>query len=414
MRRVILYIFVVLCTMGCTKNTKEIEQEFFIREQAEQVTLMYLMGTDLSRFYKQNIEGAKSAIERGALGRHGRFYYSEADSYDSMTLYEMKQNVLGALVVREVKSYDLNSYSEGALSQVITDIKSDLGSEEGDEPRFNLIASSHGTGWVLTQHTSISSGKRLVYEDRFSEWEPLGSTIKTRYLGCTNDGSMNIEDLRKEIASADVKFGYIIFDACFMSSVESLYRVRECADYIVASPCEIMGDGFPYKTIVPQLFTDDGREFDLQRVCEKYHDYYTQESYIKSGCIAMCVTSELEALAEAQKALTLSPISDLGALQSYEGRTDHIFFDLRDYIDHSAEEDSYLAAYYEQFDRAFPAECRLSTDSFYSLIGDSGYTKIHSYSGVTTSAPTTAKSYDTEWLDEPWAVATTTAVPSVD
>ena len=45
----------------------------------------------------------------------------------------------------------------------------------------------------------------------------------------------------------------IIFDACFMSSVEALYDLRSVAPYIVAAPAAVMSGGFPYSTMVPLL-----------------------------------------------------------------------------------------------------------------------------------------------------------------
>ena len=69
---------------------------------------------------------------------------------------------------------------------------------------------------------------------------------------------MDISELAAAIDGSGVRFDYLLFDACFMSSVEALYDLRRAADYIVASPCEVMAHGFPYDTVIPSLFADDG------------------------------------------------------------------------------------------------------------------------------------------------------------
>ena len=78
---------------------------------------------------------------------------------------------------------------------------------------------------------------------------------------------MDISELAAAIDGSGVRFDYLLFDACFMSSVEALYDLRRAADYIVASPCEVMAHGFPYDTVIPSLFADDGARYDLAAAC---------------------------------------------------------------------------------------------------------------------------------------------------
>ena len=66
---------------------------------------------------------------------------------------------------------------------------------------------------------------------------------------------------------------YLLFDACFMANIETLYDLRECTDYVIAAPCEIMGEGFPYERAMPWFFTDGGKTRDLTKVCEAFWNF---------------------------------------------------------------------------------------------------------------------------------------------
>ena len=76
---------------------------------------------------------------------------------------------------------------------------------------YGLIYWSHGEGWIPT---------------------PLPST---RWIGNDKTGGghyMNIEDLKLVLQNAP-HFDFIMFDACFMQSVEVAYELRDCCDYYI-------------------------------------------------------------------------------------------------------------------------------------------------------------------------------------
>lgn len=80
-----------------------------------------------------------------------------------------------------------------------------------------------------------------------------------------------------------MRFDYLLFELLFQSSVEALYDLRRAADYIVASPCEVMAHGFPYDTVIPSLFADDGARYDLAAACRNVYEYYNTVDSYKSG-----------------------------------------------------------------------------------------------------------------------------------
>jgi hypothetical protein len=218
-------------------------------------------------------------------------------------------------------------------------------------------------------------------------WEPKGDVV-TRYLGedSTPQNRFDVTDLAQAIASTGVKMEYILFDACFMANVESIYDLRNNAKYIVGSPCEIMGAGFPYANIMPELLKGNGISYDLEAVCRKFNeDYAANPGY--SGTIALFDCAQLDGLAQAVKRVNNAEKKDykLSNIQSYEGLSPHVFFDLGDYVDKMCADEAAKSAFNEQLNRTVLSKYTL--DTFLSMYGTSGRYKIDVFTGMSTSAP---------------------------
>ncbi|MFR9641873.1 MAG: clostripain-related cysteine peptidase [Rikenellaceae bacterium] len=395
-----LLLVVVLASCDGDDGSAQITPDPDPDSPTPQTTIMYFAGTDLSSYYKKNILSAEEAVESGALG-NGRFLYYLTETSSSGTLYELRYSG-GQAEHEQIKTYSDSPSLDGAtLTSVITEAM-----EYAPAEKYNLIMSSHATGWVLSSHPDVKS-----VTDRYLNtiWESTGEYV-TRFLGISMDGYMDISDLRLALYDTGVKFGYIIFDSCFMSSVEALYNLRNRADYIVASPCEVMGDGMPYCWLLPELFEDSGSTADLEGACRAYYDYnvlYNIGAYnCPVACVALCVTSELEALAEvASRIYSSSDSAPSGStLQVYDGLDDHVFYDLEQYILAMCDDDELKAEFAAQFDKTFPEGGRYHTDYYYAALGSNdGLKPISYYSGVTTSDPSTK--FQDEWLETSWAVA---------
>jgi hypothetical protein len=100
---------------------------------------------------------------------------------------------------------------------------------------YALALCSHGSGWLFDDLASASqSGSRRSFG------------VDNGYRSSSTSGRrMNIPVLAS-VLSGCPHFDYILFDACFMQSVEVAYELRHTADYIIASPAEIPASGAPY------------------------------------------------------------------------------------------------------------------------------------------------------------------------
>lgn len=140
----------------------------------------------------------------------------------------------------------------------------------------------------------------FVYWSHGDGWMPYPLPA-TRWVGQdtgSGDNRMNLSELKQVLDSAP-HFDFIMFDACFMQSVEVAYELRDYADYYIASPTETPGPGAPYDAIFPYMLEKGASE----KLAEAYFNVY-QDMYQKVGTdwqygvsIAVVKTSELEQLA---------------------------------------------------------------------------------------------------------------------
>ncbi len=355
--------------------------------------LFVFIGTSLQRFFDWNLKAALAAMTPQIPGdgrvaalcyREGVWQIAELDC-DPMT---------GRSAITTLKTFD---HPDRSRPEFLTEVLNEM-MQLIPASSYGVVFGGHGTGWV--PKSSSRSGRSPAPR----ETTPPDPCPITRYFG--EEGSIfDIDQIAASLQATGVRFEYLIFDDCFMSNIETLYSLRESSRYIVASPCEILGEGFPYGYVIPALFAgEDPTPERLQRVCEKFYNYYLSEynPVYPSGCIALTRCDELEALADVSQQLfaSASKTCDPSQLQSYEGMTSHLFYDFRQYAEQVATDAGALDLFREQFDRTFPPECRLHTPSFYSWHSRPLMLPINYYSGVTCSAP--AQLYSTENRQTAW------------
>jgi hypothetical protein len=167
--------------------------------------------------------------------------------------------------------------------------------------RYGLVLSSHGMAWVPSTATAYFTRSR----SRTGEEWPA-----TKYFGQDDNpgptGYLETEEL--VAALPDGRFDYILFDACFMASVEVEYALRAKADYIIAAPTEVISDGFPYADIIGELLA---AKPDLKAVCRTYYEHYAAhpDSRYHSAAVSLVRTSELEALCDVHARLWRSALA---------------------------------------------------------------------------------------------------------
>ena len=373
-------------------------------------TLMFVfLGTSLDRYFKTNIDDAKKAISTGILGDSNRVLIFRQEfarrahiseiCYDPTSKTCIERRVVSDIVL------PASQLTTESLAEYINTMAT-----EAPAKRYGVVLAGHGQAWLPYEYVNKNKSSISTLSTSFSTWAPALGAEVTRAYGESNV-LFDIEEVAEAIDLSGVELDYILFDACFMSNIESVYDLRNSANYIIASPCEIMGRGFPYERTLPYLFEDNGMSTNYNKAAESYYLFYRDE-YVggqRSGSIAVIDCNEVEALADATKNVLKSMTTgwyDRNDLQTYEGENPHRFFDFGEWVNVVATDNSALEAFNTQLAKTVIA--KYSLDSFYSAYGSYGTYPINLdiYSGITTSAPTESEIYsymlNTNWCKYVW------------
>ena len=222
---------------------------------------------------------------------------------------------------------------------------------------YGLIFASHGSGWLPENYYSNPSayerehsqpGAKTQFGLKFQRAPiPEGDLSETDpFYGLTRSIGNDAERVGSSLIQHEMSIGefvsgipfhldYILFDMCFSSGAEIYYGLKDVADYVMGSPCEVMADGmFDYTTVTSYLI---GRETpDLYRLAEdSFKRYDSRTGFERSAALSLSSSAGMEALASVCKPLfetyrTALNNVDYTTVQGYYRSGRHYFFDLED------------------------------------------------------------------------------------
>ena len=266
-------------------------------KQPQRTVLAYIVSDNsLSYFSDSDINEMLEGIKSVDTQVNNLLVY--ADSNTTPVLYRITKDKKGNAIKEIIREYDEQvSTSPQVMKEVCNTVFTNYPAQS-----YGLIYWSHGEGWKPM---------------------PLAAT---RWIGQDKgDGTTdytNIDELKQVLASVP-HLDFLLFDACFMMTVEVAYALRDEADYIIASPTEIPGPGAPYDVLVPAMFKKEGSIKIAQAYYEHYNALYdsgknNSDNYWTAGVsIAALKTSALSALAQAtNQALSKATSINLPAIKS--------------------------------------------------------------------------------------------------
>lgn len=264
---------------------------------------------------------------------------------------------------------------------------------------------------VLQKMLDNSSGQRygLIYWSHGSGWLPAfkGHALMTRSLGEDNGVSMDVEDMADVIANLK-KADFIMMDACFMGGVETAYAMHEATDYLIASPTQIMGIGFPYAKMLPLMMK--GTVSSYSKALSAYLDAANSDladGLDSPSAIASLVDcSKIDALASAFRQIVMhcdtSKTLNIDSIQPYDSYNRHVYYDLGQFafLIATSEDD------YEMFTRQLGKTVvfKVSTPTIFTQSnGRDSLLKILTSSGLSTYIPFSGNLYyDLEYSKTAW------------
>lgn len=392
MKRLLYILTLFVCFSACEDNYSNLPRK------AEHTLLMYLPWSgnatpsggnfNLLSYFYTNIEDIEQSISESGLNAE-RVLVFISTSPTQASLFEIEL-FKGKIVRLPLKSYTDPAFTTAeGLASILRDV---IGFAPAKT--YSMTIGSHGMGWLPV---SVASSRNV---DLKMHWE-MNTPVLTRFFGGTiAQYQTDISTLAQAIAATGVVMEYILFDDCYLSTIEVAYDLRHVAKYIIACPTEIMAHGMPYDLIGQYLL----RNPNYEAIVETFYNFYRTYQY-PYGTIGIVDTSQLDHMASIMKDINtrFSFDSSLrGTLQKMDGYSPTIFFDYGDYVAKLCTDSELLDRFDTQLARTVPY--KRNTGSYYSASTGSPH-QIVTYSGVTISDPST-NSLATPKTETAWYKAT--------
>ena len=348
--------------------------------------------TGLLGYLQNNIDSiCDGIIDRKGLN-NSRVLVFLSDKYNHSTLYDLQYNATTKSVDRvPLKEYEGASYASAeGIADIMNEVKT-----QADALNYALIVGVHGCGW-----TYASDWSRYPYYARPSVTRPSDNNFSgiqfgpdpnaplTRFFGSVSlaENAIDISTLAEGIRESGLKMQYILFDACYMSNIETAYELKDVTNYMIASGSEIMAAGLPYRSMWSYLNSPTP---NYSGIVSTSVNFYKNNSSAPFCNLAAIDCRQVEKLASVMKDINaeyqLSASVSLDSIQHLDGFRPNLFYDLETYVD-SLRPSGYLL---DQFKSQLKLTIKASdhTDEAYTCIYSSDSFKIKNYCGITVSDP---------------------------
>lgn len=360
---------------------------------APRTVAMYLPWSgNLTRYFEQNIADMEGVVATGAL-HDDRVLVYFMPSATSAQLFELRHDN-GTCVRRMIREYNTPpafTTAEG-IAAILAAIR-----ETAPARRYAMTIGCHGMAWLPVAGAYYTPGRAAEREKEYWEYEREGVPLTRWFGGVEERHRTDIRTLADGITAAGMHMEYILFDDCYMSSVEVAYELRTVTDHLIGSTSEIMAFGFPYALMGHHLVG----EVDYEGICNAFHGFYStyQDPY---GTIGVTVCAQLPALADVMRRINARytfPASKTDELQALDGYSPVRFFDMGDYVRQLCADAALLSEFEEQLARTVPIHRH--TPQYYSM--SSGVHPIRTFSGITTSDPSISSATEPKTQTAWWA-----------
>lgn len=290
----------------------------------ERTVLVYIAGdNNLNEFIKDDVQQMVEGSKTISKDKHRLILFVDKRS-EKPYFQEVSQ---GELTTLKTFDEELNTGNEETLQMAMKWVMDNYPSKS-----YGLVLWGHADGWIIKN--TRAAGQRRAYG--------IDQTNGQKW--------MDIPQMASSLGSLP-RLKFIFADCCSFQCVESAYELRNCADYIIASPAEIPGEGAPYQTVVPAMFSkaDDFYKGIVDA-------YYEQISVGYHEPLSVVKTSEMENLAQATRSTlaTFVPKMENSHYPDVEGLIyyyDHTQFDMQDFMLRYADTNQY-AEWKKAFDQA--------------------------------------------------------------
>ena len=312
LRTLAIVLWQVFLFTSCEKDSNIVTK----KESKRAVFVYMIADNDLDFYATANINEMETFMAQNPEAGSVYVYIDRAKNRKTAhpILYQITADTSAKINSKIIKVYpENNSANEKVFAEALSQVQTICAIN--NEFLRGLVLWSHGSAW-LPESVSLASQR--------------ATAVKSFGLDQTmaNNENHNAEmDVRKlTIILNNYHFDFILFDACFMASIEVFYELRNTTDYIIASPTEVLATGFPYKDILTDMLS---ATVNYQKIAQKYVAFFQQKKgVLQSASVVTVKTAELPQFATLFKNYlnTISrEITDQKWLQYSQDEVDYLF-----------------------------------------------------------------------------------------
>ncbi len=278
-------------------------------KETQRILIAYLAGDNsLSPEIEQKIAALTIGFLATDCSQNRLFIYCDRKN-TSPQLMEISAHTANPRQL--LKTYTAqNSASSNVMKQVLNDILNNYSASS-----YGLILFSHGSAWLPA--AGLENPSR-----------------STRSVCIDGEDEMELADFASALPLPNHrKWDFILFEGCYMGSVEVAYELKDKTEAIIASPTEIVSPGMTevYPSALSYLYQPTPQ---LERFAQSYFDAWNSKTGdYRSATISVVQTEYLEELALLARTAFLRWEPDtetISSLQCFNRNEWHLFFDLKE------------------------------------------------------------------------------------
>ena len=357
------------------------------------VFMFFPWSNSLLSDFRRTVEDMQTVVAQRSM-KDERIMVFMATSEREAVLFELKKQN-GRCLTDTLRRYSDRPFTS---RQWLTSLFSEV-MTLAPASRYGMVVGCHGLAWVPVQGQRnapkrLGSQERIDEEDNLYKEEKIDKEgesndlmhfevqgpVTTRFIGGTYpETQIETTDLADAMADAGFHTEYILFDACYMSSVEVAYELKDVTHYLIASPTEVLSYGFPYITMGKHLLGTP----NYKGIVDSFISFYSSYN-LPYGTVAVTDCTQLDALAAIAQQINAADAEQLvpNGVQIMDGYSPTLFYDLGHLMSLKDAGTVLTAAFAEQLEKTVPYKGH--TGQYFTTLKDAPVDIKH-YSGLNTS-----------------------------
>lgn len=422
----IIATLLIVVGVSCSNGDNPDGPDVPVTPVGQTVFMFFPWSNSLLSDFRRTVEDMQTVVAQRSM-KDERVMVFMATSEREAVLFELKKQN-GRCLTDTLRRYSDRPFTS---RQWLTSLFSEV-MTLAPASRYGMVVGCHGLAWVPVQgqrnaRKRLGSQERIDEEDNLYKEERIDKEglykeeridkegddlmhfevqgpVTTRFIGGTYpETQIETTDLADAMADAGLHTEYILFDACYMSSVEVAYELKDVTHYLIASPTEVISYGFPYITMGKHLLGTP----NYKGIADSFISFYSSY-YLPYGTVAVTDCTQLDALAAIAQQINAAAEEPTNAasakhinaaaegklntatsgknapngVQIMDGYSPTLFYDLGHLMSLKNAGTVLTAAFADQLDKTVPYKGH--TDQYFTALKDAPVDIKH-YSGLNTS-----------------------------